>query len=357
MEMFNKNGTEYVQGLIDEGVKNGTRTATVTGKWEIASAVIIPSDFTLILDSCHLCMADDTFDNMFRNEGAGDVATLTAGEGNKNIKILGRGEAILDGGKYNGLHEKIASREGRPHMYVNNLLLFINVDNFEVKNIHCRNQRYWALDFIYCSNGHIADVDFLANDTGIDENGNLYHGLIRKRRNEVVVKNADGIDLRHGCHDIVIENITGFTEDDGVALTGLVSKSKFIVFETKEKPLDICNVQIKNIKTASFCSNVRLLSQGGVPMHDILVDGVYDMSKDSPHMDIGGYGVRVGDGDTMYGWRHATEDEMYNITVKNVRSRATDAAIHLGGKMKNLVLENIEPFDGAQYMVDMRSED
>ena len=29
--------------------------------------------------------------------------------------------------------------------------------------------------------------------------------------------NADGIDIRRGCRDIVIENITGFTEDDTVA--------------------------------------------------------------------------------------------------------------------------------------------
>ena len=71
------------------------------------------------------------------------------------------------------------------------------------------------------ANGYIGDLDFCANDTGIDGNGCEYHGLKRDKYAEVLVKNADGVDLRQGCHDIVIENLTGFTEDDSVALTAL----------------------------------------------------------------------------------------------------------------------------------------
>lgn len=356
--IFAKNGTQHIQELINEGVRNGTRTATVTGAWEIESAVLIPSDFTIILENCHLRMADDTFDNMFRNENCGDVIARKSGGENKNITIKGVGEAILDGGNYNGLSERNAGKDGRPPMYVNNLLLFVNVDGFEIRDIHCRNQRWWALCFIYCSNGLLTDIDFCSNDTAIDENGNEYHYLLHEKgHSEILVQNADGIDLRHGCHDIKIHNITGFTEDDTIALTGLIGKAKTIAFETPHKPLDICNVEILNVRSAAHCSNVRLLSQGGVPLHDIYIDGVYDMSAESEHMDVGGHGVRVGDGHVMYGWRHATEDEVYNITVKNVHSRARGAAVHLGDRMKNLVLENIEAFDGAIQIKDMREKD
>lgn len=353
-DIFNKNGTEYICGLIKDGVKNKTNTATVRGNWEISEAILLPSDFTLILENCHLRMGDGTFDNIFRNEHCGDVLTTTAGKGNKNIKIIGKGEAILDGGKYNGLCEKNARTEGRPNMYVNNLLLFVNVEGFEIRNLHCRNQRWWALDFIFCSDGIIKDIDFLANDTCIDKKGCEYHGFTKERPEEVLVKNADGIDIRLGCHNIKIEDITGFTGDDTIALTGVLNGPDF-AFKTEGKPIDICNIEIKNVRSAAYCSMVRLLSQGGVPLHDILVDGVYDVSDENECMDRGGCGVKIGEGSRLYGSRHSTEDETYNITVKNVRSRGKFGAIVLGGNMKDVVWENIEPFDGAEMLNDMRT--
>jgi hypothetical protein len=71
----------------------------------------------------------------------------------------------------------------------------------------------------------------------------------------------------------VIENITGFTEDDTVALTGLYGRLEK-QFEVDGLSIDIYNVTIRNIASASFCTNVRLLNQGEVKLHDILIDGV-----------------------------------------------------------------------------------
>ena len=65
---FRKGGSEYIRREIGFGIQNGTRRANIIGEWEIESAVRIPEDFTLILDNCHLKMADNTFDNMFINE-------------------------------------------------------------------------------------------------------------------------------------------------------------------------------------------------------------------------------------------------------------------------------------------------
>ncbi|MBE6696597.1 MAG: hypothetical protein E7587_09130 [Ruminococcaceae bacterium] len=355
-KIFEKGGALYIQKLIHDGVENGSRQATVSGAYEIEKAILLPSDFTLILKNCHLRMDDGVFDNMFRNDECGNILERKSGGENKNIVIRGVGEAILDGGEYNGLSERNAGRDGRPPMYVNNLLLFVNVEGFEIRDIHCRNQRWYALCFVYCGNGILSDIDFCSNDTSIDENGNVTHFVRYDNRKDVLVHNADGIDVITGCHDIKIENITGFTEDDTVAVNGVIQNDGFIAFETKEKPLDICRIEIKNIRSAAHCANVRLLSQGGVPLHDILVDGVYDTSAESPHMDVGGNGVRVGDWRFLYGRRQPTEDEVYNITVKNVRSRAKEAALNLGGVVKNLVFENIEAFDGAIAVLDKREK-
>ena len=51
---FKENGQEHITALIDEAVKNGSRTATVSGSWVIDKAVRLPSNFTLILQDCLL---------------------------------------------------------------------------------------------------------------------------------------------------------------------------------------------------------------------------------------------------------------------------------------------------------------
>ncbi len=352
-KVFSTNGYEYITSKIEEAIKSGSREAVISGCWEIGEAIRIPSDFTLVLDNCHLRMADGCYSQMFVNESFDTEKGRTAEGTDRNINIIGIGEAILDGGKYNGLSEKNHSRDGMPPIWKNNLLLFTNVDGFKISGISCRNQRWWALNFIYCANGYIGNIDFCANDTGIDADGNEYHGLKRNAYREVLVKNADGVDLRAGCHDIVIENITGFTEDDSIALTALngnIEKN----FGVSDLPGDICRVKIKNIRTASFCTNVRLLNQGGTKLHDILIDGVYDMGRESTHMDSGLYTVRVGD-TRLYGARHATADETCNITIKNVRGGGR-YVISLAGSIKNLEMENIEAFADAQLLLDERTE-
>lgn len=333
---FNPNGTEYITGLIAEAVQNGSRKATVRGNFIINSAIRIPSSFTLILENCHLRMADGCFSNLFVNEHHGTDTGKTSEGTDKGISLIGRGKAILDGGEYNGLSEKTQIKNGLPPIWKNNLILFTNVDGFEISGISCRNQRWWALNFIYCSHGHLSNIDFCACDAARDEQGNVYHGLKRSRYSEVLVKNADGIDLRAGCHDIMIENISGFTEDDSVAVTGL-SGALEREFAVDGLSSDIHNITVKNVATAAFCTNVRLLNQGGVKLYDVMIDGVYDTSANSPHMDRGLYCVRIGD-TNLYGARHATKEETFNITIKNVSSRGL-YAVSLAGAIDNLIIQ------------------
>lgn len=348
---FRKDGSAYINALIAEAVENESRTATVSGDMIIDEAVRLPSNFTLILENCHLRLADGCYANIFINEHLDtDIGRTTDGT-DYNISIIGHGRAILDGGEHNGLTER--NREGLPPLWKNNLILFSNVDGFKVSGISCIHQRWWATCFFYCRNGYIGDVYFEATDTGMDENGNVYRGLRYDRYEEAMVKNADGIDLRVGCHDIIIENITGFTEDDSIAITGLAGNLER-GFAVAGMPTDIYNITIRNIRTSAFCTNVRLLNQSGIILHDVLIDGVYDTSENSPHMDRGKHTVRVGD-PRLYGTRHATADETYNISIRNVRSRAA-VAISLAGKMTNLSLFGVECFDGAKMIVDYRDE-
>jgi hypothetical protein len=168
---FLKGGSAHIASKIEEAIQDQSRTAIVSGNWEIDEAIRLPSNFTLILEDAHLRMADGVYSNMFVNEHHGTDIGNTANGTDRNINLIGRGNAILDGGNYNGLSEKNHSRDGLPPIWKNNLLLFTNVDGFKVSGISCRNQRWWALNFMYCANGYLGNIDFCASDIAVDENG------------------------------------------------------------------------------------------------------------------------------------------------------------------------------------------
>jgi len=349
---FIKNGGALIAEQIAAAVRDGSRTTTVTGNYEIEQTILIPSDFTLILDNCHLRMADDTFCNMFTNEHCRTEIGHTIEGTDRNIIIEGRGRATLDGGNYNGLSEKNCLQDGRPHISVNNLILFTNVEHFSVSGIKVCNQRWWALNFVFCRFGHIHDIDICSDDTYVDENGVHHQGLFHRPEEYkgVYIKNSDGIDLRAGCHDIRIENITGFTEDDTIALTGLWGRIEREFFVVEGLPTDIYNVSIRNVNAAAYCAIIRLLNQSGIKLYNILIDGVMDSSAGCPHIDRTTMGVRVGD-QHLYGERHSTPDETYNITIRNVFTRAYKGVV-LAGAIRNLVTENINGFDGCGLLME-----
>lgn len=351
--LFNPNGYDYISNLICTAIANGNRTATINGNWIIDKAIKIPSNFTLVLDGCHLVLADGCYLNVFVNQNHDTEIGKTIDGRDKNIAILGINSPIIDGGNYNGLSEKNQKEKNIP-IWKNNLILFTNVENFTISGINFRNQRWWAINFVYCSNGTLKNLDFCACDIGIDANGNKYHGLNIDKYDEVLVKNADGIDLRQGCHDILIENITGFTEDDTIALTGLCGQLEK-TFSVEGLCSDICNIKIKNVRSTAFCTIVRLLNQSGVKLHDIEIDGVFDTCKTSTHVVGGGlYAVRVGD-NHLYGTRHSTPDETYNISIKNVVGNGR-CVLSLAGATSNLTYENLSTQYDTPIIIDDRTE-
>lgn len=351
--MFQQNGFAYITKLIEEAIENGSRTAVVQGEYIIDEAIRIPGDFTLILDNCHLRMADGCYSNLFINAHHDTELGKTLAGRDYNISIIGKGKAILDGGAYNGLTENTQLKNGLPPVWKNNLILFTNVETFKISGISCYNQRWWALNFIYCTHGYIGNIDFCANDTAIDSQGNIYHGLSQDKYAEVLIKNADGIDIRQGCHDILIENITGFTEDDMVAVTGLngLLEKTFAVASLSS---NIYNITIKNLKGAAFCSIVRLLNQDGIKLHDIVIDSVEDTSNVCPYLDKGGYAVRVGD-THLYGARQSTKEEIWNISIKNVAAKGF-YALYLAGEIQDLAISGVECFNGCKMLLDKREK-
>lgn len=346
MELM-KNGAAYIQQQID----NAEKTVTICGNFEIEKAILIPSDFHLVLDNCYLRMADDTFCNMFTNANS-----YNQGKNDKNIIIEGCGNVVLDGGKHNGLLERTAQKLGKP-MYWNNLILFARVNGFAVKNLHLCNQRWWATNFLYCENGHIANLDFRSTATRVGENGEIIEGGLDFYENyeSICVKNSDGIDIRCGCKNILIENITGFLEDDTVAMTSVAKGKMEQFFADPEKNSDMCNIIVRNVRSASLCSQVRILAQGGGKIYNILVDGIMDSSATRDELVRGVNGLKIGD-KTLYGGREAERDDLYNITVRNIMSRAVNAVKVIGPVGKNVRVSDVNMFDGCGKLIEKEGD-
>lgn len=331
------NGEQMIQETIRAALAEGRHTAELTGSYEIAAPVLLPSHFTLILRDCTLRMRDGSFSPMFVNEHWQDPAGTDT-----DIRLTGIGRAVLDGGEYNGLSEKNAGTDGRPPIWQNNLLLFAGVRGFSVTGLSVKNQRWWALNFIGCSEGLLRDLDFAADATRIDPaTGERVFGLLRGQYAATFVKNADGIDLRAGCHNILIENITGFTEDDTIALTCLWGNLErhFLGEDFPEERRAISDVMIRNVRSSAYCTIVRLLNQGGTRLYNVLIDGVMDASEGDDRLDSGVYAVRLGD-DRSYGGRAGTAEETHDLVIRNVFGRG-QAVVQLRGAAARVTLENL----------------
>ncbi len=342
-----QNGGAAIQKKIDAAVNDGKNEITVCGNYSIEKAIVIPSDFTVILDGCRLRLADGTFCGIFVNKYVADIRNGTKSEvRDSGIRIIGKNGAVLDGGNYNGLSERNWKEKGI-HISANNVILFAHLSNFEISGIKIVNQRWWAINLLDCSFGKVTDVEFCSDYTRVLPDGSLVKGLLASDYDSTRVKNSDGVDIRLGSHDITIENITGFTEDDTVAVTALFGSTESMYASDRESD-DIYNVTIKNVKASSFCTLVRLLNQGGTGLHDVLIENVYDDSENKEYMDKSiAYAVRVGDG---YRYGDGNDRLPKNVTIRNVYGRH-DVVVCLSSKIENIVCDDIRGYKKDQILI------
>ena len=276
---------------------------TNAAEWNIEKAILLPDDIEIVLDNCYIRHADDTFDNIFRNENMKELPGNKPEEREqKNIFITGIGNAVIDGGKPNGLTEATSKLGTDRYIYQNNTILLHNVDNFAIENITIKNQRWWAINLVYASNGRLSNITFDARKT---------------------LLNQDGIDLRIGCHDIIIENIYGQTGDDMIALT-VLKRPDWLFVESKD--MDIYNVSIKNVVGSSVCcALVALRNTDGILLRDVTIDGVYDTSAKSDSLRPYAV-VRVGQ-HAYFKERLPLPGETRNIYINNVHAQKGEAVM------------------------------
>lgn len=327
------NDSVTIQNAIDYAEEHGIPTVVIpklnlrTSEllWRIDEAILLPSGITVLLRDAHLRLEVGVRANVFRNRNAWTELGKTLEGEQHGIRILGEGNAVIDGGFPNGLCEQFhrSRPDLYPHMCVNLLVFLHNVRDFEVRGIRFIESRWWATCFMFCRYGRIADLDF-----------RMYGNL----------ENQDGVDLRIGCEYITVENITGITGDDTVAMTAYPNWNGF----EKElwvagKSFDIHDITVRNITSATHgCSLVRFLNCDGAKEYNITVENITDTGKA-----ISGCGVIIGVGnDSFAPVRPHTMGEFSNITVRNLKTCAQEG-LQLCEPCRDVLIENVTVFGGS----------
>lgn len=299
---------QMIQAAVDEAAKTG-QTVVIparnerTGEkmWVLERAVKLHSGSAVCLENAHLRLADGAVDSLFKNDTARTGQAARPENRQHDICLFGVGSAVLDGGRHNGVIERNEAQTGHRALE-NTLVHFQNVERVRVENLRLVNARYWGMTFHFCSNGHVSGIDFMSS-------GNC--------------PNCDGIDLREGCFDFLVEHITGYTQDDTIALTALADQS---ILPVEGMDPSIHNVVIRDVSACSLCAVVRLLNQDGRKLYNVVIENVQTSVEIDPAAPgAQTYPLRLPDAERGP-W---AVEPVYWRTFEN-RSRRPEACVRIG---------------------------
>jgi len=261
-DTIGNNDSDSIQSAVDLAKAQGIHKVIIPRKnnrtntfsWIITKTIRLPSDMQIILDNCFMQMADDVVGGFFCSDNLFTERGTRLEDRMHDIHIRGEGNAVLDGGKPTVLNEETQQDLGIP-VRLNTPIFFMNVEEFSVENIKILHQRYWGMRFQFCARGIVR---------------NIFFDICRDRRNQ------DGINLRNGCHDILIENISGQTGDDMIALSAIDSNTvPGSIFEkydliVKNHAWDIHDVTIRNISGAAIAHPlIAMRNHNGAKLYNI----------------------------------------------------------------------------------------
>lgn len=315
--------------------------------WLLEEALLLPGDTVLELNNCHLKLADHCRDNLIRSANCG--LGITDLEPLRGIHIYGVGNVVLEGadrpratgdaGKTLGVHtygsDAGVAGESQTGDWRNLGVLLAHVEEFSLSHLTLKDTHCWAVSLERCAYGTIRDLTFASSgQKWIDGSAQT-------------ILNQDGLDLRLGCHDILIENLSGHTGDDLLALTAIPhpdypagSLGSTMVSASADRGAgqdDLRHLIIRNIR--GYCQGghhiVRLLNTSGVRLYDVVLDGLLDTSPQD-----GWCRAALKIGDSGYGGGVAPLGDTARVLASNIISRSQHTIL-IGGSLCDSILSNI----------------
>ena len=351
-DLIGESDSRSINNAIRAAVESGCNTVIIprlnarsdSYEWVIGESILLPDNITVVLDGGLMIQETGCYCNMFRTLHAFDGEPRTLANEQKNIRLLGRNGALLDGGVYNGFSEWTA-KDGS--LINNTMLLFVNTRGFTVEGFKVRHQRWWGMTYYYCCHGTIRNIEFEADFASVGPDGERLEETPGEYK-DIYIKNGDGIDLRCGCSDILVENITGQTEDDTVALTALKGRHEKRFF-VAEKGWDIHEITVRNVVSNVLSGGqLRLLCADGTRVFDVAADSLMDTSPRRAWMAsvFLGYAILA----EYIRERTSVRGEMFNISLSNVFSNSK-RAILVGCSVENLRITNLFCKKDVEYAV------
>ena len=304
--------------------------------WKLDRAILLPSDITVILDNCTIQLSDRCRDNMFRSDNVGEGITNPGW--NQNINLIGVGNVTLKGaanprstgdgartlvldpdksrseGNWRVSYGTDAGKPGEKQKgdWRNIMILIAKVNGFRMTNVRIENSHAWAVSFERTLNADLSDIHIF-NPEEIEIAGK-----------KVKVYNKDGIDLRQGCKYFRIDNISGFTGDDFIALSSLDNNpelhtngninSTMVTMSLWNGPEDDTEqITITNINCESICRGIAIRASDSASIHHIYVNGLISREKAG----LGGHHNAVLIGGKGYG-KISQPGKINRIYVMNV---------------------------------------
>ena len=361
-EKFNPNfyvhledDSAMIQAAVD-AAKESRAAVTIprynqrTGKyvWNITRSIQLYTGSVIYLDNCHLRQADDCNTNIFRNSNNGTPKGFTRMGRQSNISIIGRGNALLDGGEHTGATEDNYQQFDLLSPTENSMLYFMNVEQVNICNLRIVSQRYRAMSFYYSSHVTVSDIDFYAPQQWQDQ---------------------DGIALHNGCCHFQIKNITGVVGKDVVLLSNLRNYREPLMRGAQYDD-SIHNIFVQDLCCAAAGAFVRTENHGGRKIYNVLIQDCMAECESDPTDKRSGpgrdntkrpggyspidvpvyrfpqeYAIQIGnskaglddpDGMAKYG-------DTYHITVRNLTCRCY-AGVYLSSTAKDVLIENVRMY-------------
>ena len=190
------------------------------------------------------------------------------------------------------------------------------MDVFEIRGIEVRDQRWWAFNFLFCSNGYLADITI---------------------RTDSRFSNQDGINLRVGCHHVKMERINGNSGDEFIALSAIGMRKEYFV---EGKSTDIAYVEIKDIVASSMHEAIiSMRANDGHHVHHIDISNVIESNHDNENV-LPCNTLLIGQA-AFYAKEPGKHGSVHHINVDNIYTKSGGASIIIGNTLTDSVISNI----------------
>lgn len=244
--------SQAIQAAINCSEKDGIgKTFIPNGHYLLAKALLIPSNFSLTASKGAYIELKKSCNQYF-------LRNSNLSEGNENITITG--------GKWNGnawtqnriIREKVENSDFCFGFF------FYKVKNLEVGNLQIDSTRSWGIAYMECNKVYIHDIHFEQNP------------FMDTKFTSALNQNGDGVT--GGADNVLIENISGFTNDDLIAFAsgGASFKGKMSPFPAR----DYKNVTVRNIFPQNSHDSIPALKAiafytfENTTVSDIIIDNV-----------------------------------------------------------------------------------